>query len=283
MIDTAKAILARGDAVLIFPEGTRIRPGALGRPRRGVGRLALETGAPVVPVAIIGTEAIRKGWRVRPHKVRVRVGRALTFPQVQAPSRSLATAVTDRIWPCVMLQWEWLGGLPPLRRAAVIGAGSWGTAVSVDARPRRPRGRPRLPHRRPGQPRGRHRLQRRVPPRRRAARLGPRHARRRPRALAPRHRLLRGSVGRAAERGRRSRRLDPEAHRRARDVQGPRPAARLAAVRLRRRARQQLGGRRARRPRPRRRRAQRRCLAGGRLERSRLRPPGHDRAHRCRL
>src|SRR3954470_7076574 len=72
MVDTAKAILARGDAVLIFPEGTRVRPGALGRPRRGVGRLALETGAPVVPVAIIGTEAVRRGWRIRPHKVRVR-------------------------------------------------------------------------------------------------------------------------------------------------------------------------------------------------------------------
>src|SRR5829696_1195056 len=119
MIETAKAILARGDAVLIFAEGTRIRPGALGRPRRGVGRLALETGAPVVPVAVIGTEAVRKGWRIRPHKVRIRVGRPLTFPQVQAPSRTLAAAVTDRIWPCVMLQWEWLGGLPPLRRAAV--------------------------------------------------------------------------------------------------------------------------------------------------------------------
>jgi glycerol-3-phosphate dehydrogenase len=39
--------------------------------------------------------------------------------------------VTDRIWPNVMLQWEWLGGLPPLRRAAVIGAGSWGTAVAA--------------------------------------------------------------------------------------------------------------------------------------------------------
>ncbi|HVL94985.1 MAG TPA: 1-acyl-sn-glycerol-3-phosphate acyltransferase [Solirubrobacteraceae bacterium] len=131
MIDTAKAILARGDAVLIFPEGTRVRPGALGRPRRGVGRLALESGAPVVPVAVIGTEAIRKKWRIRPHKVRLRVGRPLTFPKVESASPQLAAAVTDRIWPCVMLQWEWLGGLPPLRRAAVVGAGSWGTGIAV--------------------------------------------------------------------------------------------------------------------------------------------------------
>jgi glycerol-3-phosphate dehydrogenase len=82
-------------------------------------------------VAVIGTEAIRRGWRIRPHKVRIRAGRPLRFPEVNDPSRALATAVTDRIWPCVMLQWEWLGGLPPVRRVAIIGAGTWGTSLAV--------------------------------------------------------------------------------------------------------------------------------------------------------
>ena len=88
MLATANAILARGDGVLMFPEGTRLRPGPLGRPRRGVGRLALETGAPVVPVAVIGTEAVRRGWRIRPHRVRIRVGAPLAFPRPSTPRRS---------------------------------------------------------------------------------------------------------------------------------------------------------------------------------------------------
>jgi len=128
---TARAILERGDVVVIFPEGTRTRPGELGTPKRGVGRLALESGAPIVPIALIGTEAIRRGWRIRPHKVRIRAGRALRFPQVDEPSPSLARAVTARLWPCIELQWEWLGGTPPLRRAAIVGAGAWGTGLAV--------------------------------------------------------------------------------------------------------------------------------------------------------
>src|SRR6266508_2057070 len=130
-MQTARLALERGGTVCIFPEGTRIRTGSLGMPRRGVGRLALETGAAVVPFAVHGTEHVRRGWRIRPRKVKLRVGRPMTFPRTENPSPGLAATVTARIWPNIELQWEWLGGLPPLRKAAVVGAGSWGTAMAV--------------------------------------------------------------------------------------------------------------------------------------------------------
>ncbi len=130
-MEVARRILERGDGVMIFPEGTRVRPGPLGHARSGVGRLALQTGAPVVPIAVFGTDDVRRGWRVYPRKITIRAGRPLTFPQVEHPSRSLAMTVAERIWPCVELQWEWLGGTPPVRRVAIVGAGSWGTSLAV--------------------------------------------------------------------------------------------------------------------------------------------------------
>lgn len=107
---TARGVLERGGALVIFPEGTRIRRGPLKRPKRGVGRLALETGAPVVPVALMGTERARRGFVIRPVWVRVRCGQPLRFPRVEHPSPRLAEEVTARLWPCVELQWNWLGG-----------------------------------------------------------------------------------------------------------------------------------------------------------------------------
>jgi glycerol-3-phosphate dehydrogenase (NAD(P)+) len=130
-METARQVLERGGTICIFPEGTRIRSGSLGTPKRGVGRLALETGAAVVPIAVYGSEYVRRGWRIRPRKVKMRIGRPATFPRTEHPSPGLAATVTGRIWPNIELQWEWLGGLPPLRKAAVIGAGSWGTAMAV--------------------------------------------------------------------------------------------------------------------------------------------------------
>jgi glycerol-3-phosphate dehydrogenase (NAD(P)+) len=128
---TSRMILERGGAICMFPEGTRIRAGSLAEPKRGVGRLALETGAAVVPVAVVGSEHVRRGWRIRPRKVKLRAGRPMTFPRTDHPSPALAATVTARIWPNIELQWEWLGGLPPLRKVAVIGSGSWGTAMAI--------------------------------------------------------------------------------------------------------------------------------------------------------
>ena len=79
-MDTALALLERGQAVVIFPEGTRIRTGSLGSPKRGVGRIALESGTPVVPIAVTNSEHARRGWLIRPVKVHIRCGPATHLP-----------------------------------------------------------------------------------------------------------------------------------------------------------------------------------------------------------
>jgi glycerol-3-phosphate dehydrogenase (NAD(P)+) len=130
-METARAILQRGDIVIMFPEGTRVRRGPLASPQSGAGRLALETGAPLIPVAINGSQNVRRGWRIRPRRVTVRAGAPMDFGRADRASSGLAAAVTDRVWANVAVQWEWLGGTPPLRRAVVLGAGAWGTALAA--------------------------------------------------------------------------------------------------------------------------------------------------------
>ncbi|HEY1276614.1 MAG TPA: lysophospholipid acyltransferase family protein, partial [Thermoleophilaceae bacterium] len=68
-LETARVILRQGGLLALFPEGTRVRdPEQLGNPKRGAGRLALETGAPLVPAAITGTEQLFLGPLPKPKR-----------------------------------------------------------------------------------------------------------------------------------------------------------------------------------------------------------------------
>lgn len=95
---TAHSILDRGGCVGIYAEGGRSRSGGLGEPRRGVGRLALESGVPVVPVAIQGSQDVR-GWkRLRFPRVVVRFGEPLRFDRVETPDGDKQRAAAERIF-----------------------------------------------------------------------------------------------------------------------------------------------------------------------------------------
>ena len=133
-METARVILERGGVVGIFPEGTRVRPGPLGEPKRGVGPAgAGDRARRSCRWRSSGPSDMRRGWLIRPGRVTVRCGRALTFPRPldREPRQSLAQEISNRVWSCISLQWEWLGGLQPIRHPVVVGAGSWGTAVAT--------------------------------------------------------------------------------------------------------------------------------------------------------
>ncbi len=86
---SALRILAAGQALLIFPEGTRGAEGTLGEGKPGAGMLALLSGAPVVPAYIEGTGRLlpRGRWVARCGKIRVRFGPTLCFAGAPGPER----------------------------------------------------------------------------------------------------------------------------------------------------------------------------------------------------
>jgi 1-acyl-sn-glycerol-3-phosphate acyltransferase len=96
--NTAHTILARGDMVLMYLEGGRSRSGELGHARPGVGRLALESGVPVVPVAIHGSQGARNWKRLQFPKVTVHFGDPIRFEQLDAPSREQAQAAAEMVF-----------------------------------------------------------------------------------------------------------------------------------------------------------------------------------------
>lgn len=100
-LDTAKRILGEGKLLGMYPEGTRSPDGRLYKGKTGLARLVLETGAPVIPIALIGTDALNppgtKMWRFA--KVTVRVGKPLDFSRFEglAGNRFIERAVIDEV------------------------------------------------------------------------------------------------------------------------------------------------------------------------------------------
>jgi 1-acyl-sn-glycerol-3-phosphate acyltransferase len=98
---TAFTILEQGGMLLVYAEGGRSRTGELGEVKPGIGRIALETGVPVVPVAVHGSESVRRWKRFRFPKVTVQFGEPVSFPVEKEATRErqleVATTVFDRV------------------------------------------------------------------------------------------------------------------------------------------------------------------------------------------
>jgi 1-acyl-sn-glycerol-3-phosphate acyltransferase len=125
-LETARTILRQGGLLALFPEGTRIRdPEELGHPRRGAGRLALETGAPLVPCAITGTEKIFRGGFPVPRRVQVAFSPPIPVSDLTATPEAAATLISDTLWPEVEGEYRRLRARPTLIAAglAAIGIG----------------------------------------------------------------------------------------------------------------------------------------------------------------
>lgn len=95
---TAFTILRREEMLLVYAEGGRSRTGELGEVKPGIGRIALESGAPVVPVAIHGSASVRRWKRLRFPKVTVQFGEPLDFPTEESPSRERQLEIAEQIF-----------------------------------------------------------------------------------------------------------------------------------------------------------------------------------------
>jgi 1-acyl-sn-glycerol-3-phosphate acyltransferase len=104
-LDIALDVLRRGEAFGLYPEGTRSRDGRLYRGRTGVAQLALVSGAPIVPVGLIGTERLQPvGARLpRRAKVTVRFGEPLHVAGAYdgVPPGRARREITDRVMTAI--------------------------------------------------------------------------------------------------------------------------------------------------------------------------------------
>jgi 1-acyl-sn-glycerol-3-phosphate acyltransferase len=131
-IETSRAILERGDVLALFPEGTRVPdPERLGLPRRGATRLAIETGAVIVPTAITGTEKRR---RHLPRRVRIAFGEPVPVTDLSPTPEHAGLLLDQTLWPTVSEEYHRLRATPG---AVAAGLAAVGIGYAVLRRRRR--------------------------------------------------------------------------------------------------------------------------------------------------
>ena len=132
-LETARMILRDGGLLSLFPEGTRFRdPGTLGVPRRGAARLALETGAPLVPAAITGTEWLFVGPVPKPKRVQIAFGAPIlieTGPPTAPTPEAAAELLSEQLWPEVSAEFSRLRARPGLIVAGLAALGLAGVVA----------------------------------------------------------------------------------------------------------------------------------------------------------
>jgi 1-acyl-sn-glycerol-3-phosphate acyltransferase len=99
--ETVHELLRQGEMLLVYAEGGRSRSKELGEPKPGIGRIALESGVPIVPVAIHGSERVRSWKRLRFPKVTIQFGEPVSFEVEEAPSRERQLKVATEIFALV--------------------------------------------------------------------------------------------------------------------------------------------------------------------------------------
>jgi len=111
-LKTALRLLERGEALVIFPEGKRNPNHELLKPKLGIAYLALRTGAPVLPVAISGTEKVMPigEAKLRFADVKVRIGKPIVFGKLtdEKPEKRLVIEAANKI----MFELSSLSGRP---------------------------------------------------------------------------------------------------------------------------------------------------------------------------
>jgi 1-acyl-sn-glycerol-3-phosphate acyltransferase len=148
-LETAKTILEQGGLLALFPEGTRIRdPEELGQPKRGAGRLALETGSPLIPAAITGTEQLFLGPIPKPRRVQVAFAEPIAAHELASTPEAAGELVEGKLWPEVEGEYRRLKARPTAVAAGLAALGLGGGLLVQRQRRAAAAKRSRLPWRR---------------------------------------------------------------------------------------------------------------------------------------